>query len=83
MDWCDADGDGIDDRRQPAPGMPEQKPLPLHQAPTSTAPAAVQQFSPTNQPNASPTSLNDTKKSGLQKKSPKKSGKKKKSGGKS
>ena len=37
MDWCDADGDQIDDRFQPGPGMPMQRRAPMPLAPVSTA----------------------------------------------
>jgi hypothetical protein len=45
MDWCDADGDQIDDRFQPGPGMPMQRRAPMPLAPVSAAQPAVQQQS--------------------------------------
>ena len=78
MDWCDADGDNIDDRWQPGPGLPSQKQIPSRQAPLRTAPAAVQQSPQSTQPTASPSDKNLSKKSGAPKKSSKKSGKKQK-----
>ena len=75
-DWCDADGDQIDDRFQPGPGMPMQRRAPMPLAPVSAAqPAAPQQPS---QPTASSSGKNPSKKSGLSKKSSKKSSKKQK-----
>ncbi|MCX6973123.1 MAG: S8 family serine peptidase, partial [Verrucomicrobia bacterium] len=40
MDWLDADGDEIDDRFQPGPGMPTQRRAPLPLAPVSAAQSA-------------------------------------------
>jgi hypothetical protein len=77
-DLCDADGDGIDDRWQPGPGLPAQQQLPPRQVPLSTGPAAVQQSSQSTQPTASSSGKNLSKKSGASKKSSKKSSKKKK-----
>ena len=75
-DWCDADGDQIDDRFQPGPSMPMQRRAPMPLAPVSAAqPAAPQQPS---QPTASSSGKNPSKKSGLSKKSSKKSSKKQK-----
>jgi hypothetical protein len=45
MDWCDADGDQIDDRFQLGPGMPMQRRAPMPLAPVSAAQPAVQQQS--------------------------------------
>jgi hypothetical protein len=42
LDWLDADGDEIDDRFQPGPGMPMQRRAPLPLAPVSAAQPAVQ-----------------------------------------
>ena len=75
-DWCDADGDQIDDRFQPGPGMPMQRRAPMPLAPVSAAqPAAPQQPS---QPTTSSSKKNPSKKPGLSKKSSKKSSKKQK-----
>ena len=52
MDWCDADGDRIDDRFQPGPGMPMQRRAPMPLAPAGAAQTAVPQQS--SQPTASP-----------------------------
>ena len=78
MDWFDADGDNIDDRWQPGPGLPAQRQLPSRQTPLTTAPTAVQQSSQSTPPTASPSGKNPSKKSGASKKSSKKSGKKQK-----
>jgi subtilisin family serine protease len=75
-DWCDADGDEIDDRFQPGPGMPMQRRAPMPLAPVSAAQPAVPQQP--SQPTASSSSKNPSKKSGLSKKSSKKSSKKQK-----
>ena len=76
MDWLDADGDQIDDRFQPGPGMPMQRRAPMPMAPVSVAqPALPQQLS---QPTASSSEKNSSKKSGAAKKSSKKSSKKQK-----
>ncbi len=75
-DWCDADGDEIDDRFQPGPGMPMQRRAPMPLPPVSAAQPAVPQQS--SQPTASSSSKNLSKKSGLSKKSSKKSSKKQK-----
>jgi hypothetical protein len=76
MDWIDADGDQIDDRLQPGPGMPMQRRTPLPLAPVIAAPPAAPQQS--SQPTAAPREKNPSKKSGLSKKSSKKSSKKQK-----
>jgi len=76
MDWLDADGDQIDDRFQPGPGMPMQRRAPMPMAPVSVAqPDLPQQLS---QPTASSSEKNPSKKSGAAKKSSKKSSKKQK-----
>jgi len=75
-DWCDADGDQIDDRFQPGPGMPMQRRAPMPLAPVSAVPPAVSQQS--SQPTASSSGKNPSKKSSLSKKSSKKSSKKQK-----
>jgi subtilisin family serine protease len=77
-DLCDTDGDNIDDRWQPGPGLPAQRQSTSRQAPLTTAPTAVQQPSRATQPAASPSDKIPPKKSGASKKSSKKSGKKKK-----
>jgi subtilisin-like proprotein convertase family protein len=77
-DLCDTDGDNIDDRWQPGPGLPAQRQLTSRQAPLTTARTAVQQPSRATQPAASPSDKIPPKKSGASKKSSKKSGKKKK-----
>jgi hypothetical protein len=76
MDLLDADGDQIDDRFQPGPGMPMQRRAPMPLPPVSAAQPAVSQQS--SQPTASSSSKNLSKKSGLSKKSSKKSSKKQK-----
>ena len=76
MDWLDADGDQIDDRFQPGPGMPMQRRAPMPLAPVSAAQPAVPQQS--SQPTASTSEKNPSKKSGLSKKSSKKSSKQQK-----
>ena len=78
MDWCDADGDNIDDRWQPGPGLPAQRQVPSRQKPLTTAPTAVQQSTQSTRPTASPSGKNPSKKSGASKKSSKKSSKKQK-----
>jgi subtilisin family serine protease len=78
MELCDADGDNIDDRWQPGPGLPAQRQLTSRQEPLTTAPAAVQQPLKSRQPTASPSGKNLSKKSGASKKSFKKSSKKQK-----
>jgi len=79
-DWCDADGDQIDDRFQPGPGMPMQRRAPMPLAPVSAAQPAAQPAAPqqSSQPTAAPREKNPSKKSGLSKKSSKKSSKKQK-----
>jgi subtilisin-like proprotein convertase family protein len=79
-DWCDADGDEIDDRFQPGPGMPMQRRAPMPLAPVSAAQPAAQPAVPQqpSQPTASSSEKNPSKKSGLSKKSSKKSSKKQK-----
>lgn len=78
MELCDADGDNIDDRWQPGPGLPAQRQITSRQAPLTTAPAAAQQSPKSTQPTASPRGKNLSKKSGASKKTSKKSSKKQK-----
>jgi subtilisin family serine protease len=87
MDWLDADGDQIDDRFQPGPGMPMQRRAPMPLAPVSAAQPADQHQS--SQPDAtsvggsnSATKASNSTKGSKKTKSPtfskKKSGKKSK-----
>ena len=78
MELCDADGDNIDDRWQPGPGLPAQRQITSRQEPLTTVPTAVQQSLQSTRPTASSSGKNPSKKSGASKKSSKKSSKKQK-----
>ena len=80
MDWLDADGDQIDDRFQPGPGMPTQRRAPLPLAPVSAAqPApAASSAGGSNSATKASNSTKGSKKTKSATSSKKKSGKKSK-----